>query len=50
MTNIIVPGMLKREGRSAIINISSTAATVPTPYTSNYSGTKAYGALLSRGT
>ena len=49
LTNLIVPLMLKRDHRSAIINVSSTAALFACPYTANYSGTKGFGTMLSRG-
>ena len=48
MTNHIIPHMLKREKRSAIINISSFAAEHPVPYVSTYSATKAFNDFFSR--
>ncbi|HYH60315.1 MAG TPA: SDR family oxidoreductase [Solirubrobacterales bacterium] len=43
------PAMADR-GRGAIINIASTAAFQPIPYTSNYAATKAFVLSLSEGT
>jgi short-subunit dehydrogenase len=42
MSNYAIPHMLKREKRSAIINLSSFAAEHPTPYVTNYSATKSF--------
>jgi short-subunit dehydrogenase len=41
--------MLTRPHRSAIISVSSTAALFPCPFTANYSGTKGFGTMLSKG-
>ena len=48
MTNHMIPHMLKREKRSAIINLSSFAAEHPVPYVSTYSATKAFNDFFSR--
>lgn len=48
MTNYIIPYMLKRERRSAIINVSSFAAEHPVPYVSTYSATKAFNNFFSQ--
>lgn len=42
MSNYAIPYMLKRERKSAIINVSSFTAEHPVPYVSNYSATKAF--------
>ena len=44
----IIPHMLKREGRSGIINVSSVSGSRPIPFTAVYSGTKGFGDFLSR--
>eukprot|EP01017_Pseudomicrothorax_dubius_P028486 TRINITY_DN3385_c0_g5_i1.p1 TRINITY_DN3385_c0_g5~~TRINITY_DN3385_c0_g5_i1.p1 ORF type:complete len:314 (+),score=49.87 TRINITY_DN3385_c0_g5_i1:40-981(+) len=41
LTNLLIPKMLKRANRSGIINVGSGLGTVPVPYASTYSGTKA---------
>ena len=48
MTNYIVPYMLRREKRSAIINVSSYAAENPPPYVSTYGATKAFNDAFSK--
>ena len=48
MSHNIIPQMLKRKHRSAIINISSFSAEHPIPYVSNYSATKVYNDFFSR--
>ena len=48
MSNYMVPNMLKREKRSAIINVSSFAAENPVPYATTYSATKAYNDAFSK--
>lgn len=48
MSNYAIPHMLKREKRSAIINVSSFSAEHPVPYVSNYSATKAFGDAFSK--
>lgn len=48
MSNYAIPHMLKRERRSAIINVSSFAAEQPSPYVSNYSATKSFVDSFSR--
>ncbi|XP_045135817.1 inactive hydroxysteroid dehydrogenase-like protein 1 [Portunus trituberculatus] len=47
MTKLVLPGMLKR-GRGAIVNLSSTASTVPVPLSGIYSATKAFVNFFSR--
>lgn len=42
----LLPGMLERK-KGVVINISSTAATVPSPYLAVYSASKAYIDKLS---
>jgi 17beta-estradiol 17-dehydrogenase / very-long-chain 3-oxoacyl-CoA reductase len=42
--------MLKREKRSAIINLSSIAGEYPIPFISTYSATKAYNDFFSQST
>jgi short-subunit dehydrogenase len=42
MTNYAIPYLLKRDKRSAIINISSIASRYAVPYFTNYSATKSY--------
>ena len=39
MTKLVLPGMLRR-GRGAIVNVASSAATVPIPMSGIYSATK----------
>ena len=46
-TCAILPHLKKREKRSGIINLSSFICAVPTPYTSLYSGTKAFNHWFS---
>lgn len=48
MSHHMIPLMLKRKQRSAIVNISSFSAEHPIPYVSNYSATKVYNDFLSR--
>ena len=48
MTNNMIPYMLKRDHRSAIINVSSFAAENPVPYVSTYSATKAFNDFFSK--
>lgn len=42
MSNYAIPHMLRRDKRSAIINVSSFSAEHPCPYVTNYSATKAF--------
>lgn len=48
MTHAIVGGMLSREKRSAIINVSSIAGEYPIPFITTYSATKAYNDFFSQ--
>ncbi len=48
LTKAIIPQMLKRDTRSAIINIGSTSGTRPMPYFSVYSATKAFNDFFSK--
>lgn len=48
MSHYMIPHMLKRKQRSAIVNISSFSAEHPIPYVSNYSATKVYNDFFSR--
>jgi len=48
LTKAIIPQMLKRSSRSAIINIGSTSGKRPMPYFSVYSGTKAFNDFFSK--
>ena len=48
MSHNVIPQILKRKHRSAIINISSFSAEHPIPYVSNYSATKVYNDFFSR--
>ncbi len=48
MTHWLVPKMLKREKRSAIVNLSSVAGEYPLPFISVYSATKAYNDFFSQ--
>ena len=48
MSNYALPYMLKREKKSAIINVSSFAAEHPPPYVSNYAATKSFVDSFSR--
>jgi short-subunit dehydrogenase len=48
MSHWAIPRMLKREKRSAIINLSSVAGTYPLPYISVYSATKALNDFFSQ--
>jgi short-subunit dehydrogenase len=48
LTHELLPKMLKRELRSAIINLSSVAGENPIPHISGYSASKAYGDFLSQ--
>jgi len=48
MSHYMIPLMLKRQHRSAIINISSFSAEHPIPYIANYSASKSYNDIFSR--
>ena len=48
MSNYIIPYMLKREKKNAIINVSSIAGEHAIPYISTYSATKAFNDFFSR--
>ncbi len=48
MTHCMLPKMLNRKHRSAIINVSSFSAEHPIPYISTYSSTKVYNDFFSR--
>lgn len=48
LTHYIIPKFLKREKRSAIINLSSVAGEYPIPFISTYSATKAYNDFLTQ--
>jgi len=48
LSNWVIPRMLKREKRGAIINLSSVAGQYPLPYISVYSATKAYNDFFSQ--
>lgn len=48
LTHFMLPQLLKRERRSAIINLSSVAGEYPIPYISTYSATKAYNDFLTQ--
>ena len=48
MSHFMIPRMLKRKERSAIVNISSFSAEHPIPYVSTYSATKVYNDFFSR--
>lgn len=48
MSHLMIPIMLKREKRSAIINLSSVAAENPIPFISTYSASKAYNDFFSQ--
>ena len=45
---MLIDKLVKRNHRSAIINLSSAAGVKPTPYMSLYSATKVYNDFLSR--
>ncbi|KAK8388350.1 hypothetical protein O3P69_020381 [Scylla paramamosain] len=47
MTKLVLPGMLRR-GRGAIVNVASSAGTVPIPMSGIYSATKAFVDFFSR--
>lgn len=49
LTSVLLPGMMQRPLRSGIINVSSFLGTTASPYLSNYSGTKGYVNMLSKG-
>ncbi len=48
MSHEAIPRMLKREKRSAIINLSSVAGQYPLPYLAVYSSTKAFNDFFSQ--
>ena len=48
LTRKLLPGLLKRKERSAIINLSSLASNRPVPYMGLYSATKIFDDYLSR--
>jgi 17beta-estradiol 17-dehydrogenase / very-long-chain 3-oxoacyl-CoA reductase len=48
MTRRLLPLMLRRKGKSAIINVSSITTTTPLPYYSVYSSTKVLISISSR--
>jgi short-subunit dehydrogenase len=48
LTHALLPKLLRREKRSAIINLASVAGENPLPYISVYSASKAYGDFLSQ--
>ena len=48
LTHWLLPGMLARDHRSAVINLSSVAGEYPLPYLAVYSATKAYNDFLSQ--
>ena len=48
LSHYIIPKMLERGPRSAIINISSFSAEHPIPYASTYSATKAFNNFFSQ--
>ena len=48
LSRFLIPKLLQREKKSAIINIASFAGVRPTPYVSLYSGTKAFVDFFSR--
>lgn len=48
LTRRLIPQMLKRPERSAIINMSSIAGTFPLPWSETYSATKAYIDFFTR--
>ena len=49
LTACIIPRMLSRSLKSGIINMSSSSGSLPGPYISNYSGSKAFVNMLSKG-
>jgi len=48
MSHLLLEKMLKRDRRSAIINLSSVAGENPLPFISVYSATKAYNDFFSQ--
>ena len=48
MSQMLIPPMLERDARSAIINISSQSILLPFRMVSVYTATKSYNDLLSR--
>ena len=48
LTHYLIPQFLKRERRSAVINLSSVAGENPIPFISTYSATKAYNDFFSQ--
>jgi 17beta-estradiol 17-dehydrogenase / very-long-chain 3-oxoacyl-CoA reductase len=48
LAHFLLPIFLKRERRSAIINLSSIAGEYPIPFISTYSATKAYNDFFSQ--
>eukprot|EP01017_Pseudomicrothorax_dubius_P028482 TRINITY_DN3385_c0_g2_i3.p1 TRINITY_DN3385_c0_g2~~TRINITY_DN3385_c0_g2_i3.p1 ORF type:complete len:313 (-),score=77.40 TRINITY_DN3385_c0_g2_i3:99-1037(-) len=48
LTNLLLPKMLQRSHRSAVINISSGLGTLPVPYATIYSASKALVDFFSR--
>ena len=49
LSSLLIPKLLKRTFKSAIINLSSAAANVPLPYITLYSATKSYNTFISEG-
>jgi len=49
ITRVFIPGLAKREKKSAIINVSSIAGGFPQPHRQTYSASKAFLDYLSRG-
>lgn len=48
MSHMLIPKMLLRNKRNAIVNISSFSAEHPIPYIATYSATKAYSNFFSQ--
>lgn len=48
MTQLLLPSMLERKSKSAIVNLSSLSVTIPMKYLSVYTATKGYNDLFSR--
>lgn len=49
LTRRLLPAMLKREKKSAVINLSSLMGEIPFPNSCTYNPTKAFDDMLSRG-
>ena len=47
LIRLMLPGMLKRESRSGIINVSSYLADLPLPVTATYAASKKFNQNLS---